>query len=42
MGFVTLLFIAEYGVKTELIVKNAQNYTKKNRRVVPKIYSILT
>ena len=42
MVFVSLLFVAQYGVKTEYLVKNMQNYTKKNRRIVSKLYSIAT
>lgn len=40
--FVSLLFIAEYGVNTELIIKNVQNMGKRPKKIVPKLYFIAT
>lgn len=40
MVFVTLLFVAEYGIKSDLVVKSIQNYTKKCKRIMPVLYAI--
>jgi hypothetical protein len=42
ISFVSLLFVAEYGVKTEFVIKNLQNYNKKYKKIVPKLYVIAT
>ena len=41
--FVSLLFIAEYGIKTEFVVKSKMRITNKTfRKVAPKLYAIAT
>lgn len=41
--FVSLLFIAEYGIKTEFVVKSKMRIPNKTfRKVAPKLYAIAT
>lgn len=34
---VVLLFIAEYGIKSENVVQNILNFTKKKKKLAPKL-----